>query len=117
MLLKEGVLQCGARTDALLWVIGQHLVEQRQGGGGHLGDEVGDPAALPRGEVEAHSPRPAPRSRQEAAFLMFLPCTSLQLISHPICVLAPLHLNPCHYVSLSDASPVFSLSPDFMLKI
>lgn len=60
LLLEEGVRQCGACADAFLGVVGQHLVEQGECAGGHLGDEVGDAAALPRGEVKPHRPRPLP---------------------------------------------------------
>lgn len=76
LLLEESVLQRGACTDALIWVVGQHLVEQRQSRGGTLGQQMGNSTALPRGEVKAHRPGPAKRWRQGA--LLLEQCTSLR---------------------------------------
>ena len=52
------VLQGRLCRDALIWVIGQHLVQQRQGRCRTVGDQPGDTTALFRGEIETHRPGP-----------------------------------------------------------
>lgn len=47
------------RSDALVGVVGEHLVEQRQRRGRAARDQPGDAAALFRREVEMHGSRPA----------------------------------------------------------
>lgn len=56
---KVRVPQCRLRGDALVRVVGEHLVEQRQRRRRAAGDQPGDAAALFRREVEMHGSRPA----------------------------------------------------------
>lgn len=62
---EVGVPQGRVRSDALVRVVGQHLVEQREGWRRAFGDQAGDPGAFFRGEVEMHGPGPARGSEQE----------------------------------------------------
>lgn len=62
---EVGVPQGRVGGDALVRVVGQHLVEQREGWGRALGDQAGDPGAFFRGEVEVHGPGPGGGSERE----------------------------------------------------
>lgn len=62
---EVGVPQGRVRGDALVRVVGQHLVEQREGWSRAFGDQARDPGAFFRGEVEVHGPGPARGSEHE----------------------------------------------------
>lgn len=57
-LSETDVLQCYTGVDAFIWIIGQHLVEQRQTGRRALRDQLREPTAFPRQKIEVHSTRP-----------------------------------------------------------
>lgn len=65
---EVGVPQGRVRGDALVGVIGQHLVQQREGWRRAFGDQPRDPGAFFRGEVELHGPGPARRTEYAVLF-------------------------------------------------
>lgn len=56
---EVGVPQGRVGGDALVRVVGQHLVQQGEGWRRASGDQPGDPGAFLRREVELHGPGPA----------------------------------------------------------
>lgn len=69
---KVRVPQRRLRSDALVGVVGEHLVEQRQRRGRAARDQPGDAAALFRREVEMHGSRPAGERDETLARLFAL---------------------------------------------
>lgn len=80
---KVRVPQRCLRSDALVGVVGEHLVEQRQRRGRAARDQPGDAGALFRREVEMHGSRPAgDRDETARSFACFAwPSTAHNLAS------------------------------------
>lgn len=56
-------------SDAFIWVVGKHLIEQRQSWSRAARDQPGDTSAFFREEVEMHGSRPATERKKNGKFL------------------------------------------------